>query len=73
MRKRDIQSADNGVGQTQKQGNTAANRRAAKVRLFIFPGNRKGPAVYLSVIWLTNHFPFTFFSLIFAVLLLKTS
>ena len=32
MRKRYIQSAENGVGQTQKQGNTAANRRAAEQR-----------------------------------------
>ena len=32
MRKEYIQSAENGVGQTQKQGNTAANRRAAEQR-----------------------------------------
>ena len=43
MRKRYIQSAENGVGQTQKQGNTAANRRAAEQRADQSNKNRDTP------------------------------
>ena len=43
MRKRYIQSAENGVGQTQKQGNTAANWRAAEQRVALLNNRRNTP------------------------------
>ena len=43
MRKRYIQSVENGVRQTQKQGNTAANRRAAEQRVALLNNRRNTP------------------------------
>ena len=43
MRNGHIQSAENGVGQTQKQGDTAANWRAAEQRVALLNNRRNTP------------------------------
>ena len=43
MWKEYIQSAENGVRQTQKQGNTAANWRAAEQRVALLNNRRNTP------------------------------